>query len=731
MKKIHLPEPKVVRRKINQEVKKEAISLGSSDLQANIIASRKIPKNTTVNGIINPSLSHIPDYSLLLDIDKAADKISDAIIGGETIGLLCDFDVDGISSTAVLSKSLVDFFNVHPVKIKYFISNRMTEGYGFSDKVLDRVLNIDKNDIPTLLITADQGSADGDRVKSYIEEMKSRDIDASVIVTDHHEIPSSGGPKSAYAFVNPQQKGDKFPDKTICGCTVALLVMVATRVALINKNYLDDDAPKLSQLLAYSTAATIADCVSMASETNRAIVKYGLHEINQEKIPAWKIMKQAIIKNENQPVLADTIAFGLGPRINACSRTGGDGLNGVRFYLSETDISAQRYLNLLDYNNEERKIIEKKLVDESIIKASDMVLQGKKSLVIFLQNGHHGIHGIVASRIVEKFGRPTICLSPKSTEKEIFSLFSDTSIDNVERIIGKNFEEMKTLRSTIKYPKKNNMEFVITKKENYKELKGKERIEKIQIREYIFDKVTVVKILTEKFGIKIGKKLDNFYSIDNSKYLSIEKKNKKDYLITVHKITTLSGSARSIDGIHTKSGENLFDLHRSLENISKKDKKLFLGFGGHTMAAGMSLNVDKVDTLRELFEIEACNELPDSEVGPRIFFDGEIPYDVIDFNLLDEIQKLEPYGRSFDYPSYSATGFVKSIDIVGANKDTASLVIIINNIEYKAVWFKFSSNPMNGKIIANQRCRFVINIKDNYFRNQRYISLQIIHAVPY
>lgn len=731
MNKHHLPEPKVIRRKIDIKTKEEAMSLGATDLQSNIIASRKIPKNTTISGILNPSLKHIPDYSLLSDIDKAADRISDAIINGETIGLLCDFDVDGISSTAVLSKSLTDFFNVHPTKIKYFISNRMVEGYGFSEKVLFRVLNTDKNNIPTLLITADQGSADGLRVTSYIKEMESKGISASVIVTDHHEIPHSGGPSDAFAFVNPQKINDKFPDKTICGCTVALLVMVATRISLIEKKYLDENSPKLSQLLAYSTAATIADCVSMASETNRSIVKYGLNEINQEKIPAWKIMKQAIIKNENQPVLADTIAFGLGPRINACSRTGGDGLNGVRFYLSETDISAQRYLNLLDYNNEERKLIEKKLVEESIEKASIMVQEGKKSLVIFLQNGHHGIHGIVASRIVEKFGRPTICLSPKHIEEEIFSIFSDIDIEKTEKILGKTFDSIKTLRDTIKYPKRNNMEFVINKKENYKDLDGADRIESIKIRQYVFDKVSLIKILYEKFNINIGKKINNFYSLDNSNFIKIDIKNKKDYIITKCKIETLSGSARSIDGITTISGDDCFDLHKSLENISKKDKNLFLGFGGHTMAAGMSLSIDKLDDLVNFFEIEANKELNDSNIGPKIFFDGELPYEKIDLNLVDEIQRLEPYGRSFDYPSYSTTGYIKSIDMVGANKDTALLVVSINNIDYKAIWFKFDSNPMNGKISQNQRCRFILNIKDNYYNNSRYISLQIVHAVPY
>lgn len=729
-KQITLPIPKVKKRKINESIKKEALLLGATELQSNIVASREIPSGTNLKGILNPSLKHIPDVSLLKNIDKAADRISDAIINKEIIGLLCDFDVDGISSTAVLSKSLIDYFNVQPFLIKYFISNRMTEGYGFSSNVLERIFETD--DIPTLLITADQGSSDEERVALYLDTMhKKGEKNASVVVTDHHEIPESGGPSSAYAFVNPQQEGDSFPDKTICGCTVALFVMVATRLCLIEKGYLKDDSPKLGELLSYSTAATIADCVSMASEVNRAIVKYGLNEINQEKLPPWKVMRKAIIKNESQPVRADTIGFGLGPRINACSRTGGDGLNGVRFYLSETDISAQRYFDMLDYDNEERKQIEKKLVEKSFEIASDLVLKGHLSLVIYLPDGHHGIHGIVASRVVEKFGRPTICLSPRKVNEEIYQEDHLQKIEEVEKNIEKNFETMVQLRSTFRNPKNTTTEYVINKKENYKELKGKDRIESIYLRKKVFTKEDVKNFLYNKYNINIGKNIQNFYYLNNNNYIKIDKKSKDNYIIKIGTIEIVSGSARSVDGLETAKQKKSFNLHHALVNISKQDKDMFLGFGGHTMAAGMSLQADKINDLAELFEKEVSLELSNNDVGPKIFIDGELPYDDINLDLVNEIQFLEPYGRSFDYPTFSITGYVKSIQMIGESGDTAKLIINFNNKEYSAIWFKFISNPMYGKIKNNSRCRMVISITDNYFQNQRKPSLQIIHALPY
>lgn len=739
-KKINLPQPKVYQRKVNQTIYDEAIKLGMTNLQARIVASRPIPEGVNLEDVLRPKLSAIPPIDQMKDIKKAADRISDAIIDGETIGLLCDFDVDGISSCAVLSKSLSDYFKVPSYRIKYVISNRMQEGYGFSQLVLDRICELDE--IPSVLITADEGSADGDRVDSFLEycsNPKNKGYNenltkAAVIVTDHHEIPSTGGPKNAYAFVNPQQKGDTFPDKTICGCTVALFVMVQTRIALIEKGYLPEDSPKLSELLSYSTAATIADCVSMASPTNRAIVNHGLKEINAEKLPAWRVMKSAIVQHPSQPFRAENVGFGLGPRINACSRTGGDGLVAVRFYLSETDMSAKRYFDMLDYNNEDRKKIEKRLVEESVEKAAKLVDDNYLSLVIFLPNGHHGIHGIVASRVVEKFGRPVICLSPKNKTEDIFSKDTPVSIPDVERIIGKTFSEIKALRATIKHPKNPKLEFVITKKENYKDFEGADRIEKIHSSQKIFSKDDVYKILKDSFGLFTTKRLEEFYQVSPTEYIKVEKKNKTDYIIRSGQITALSGSARSIDGLNTAKGKEFLDLHHCLEEVSKNNPDIFkgFGFGGHTMAAGMALSSDQMPNLINEFEKEVGQEIEQSDVGPKIFIDGELPYDVIDLNLVDELLALEPYGRSFDQPTFAVTGEVVSYELKGKEKkETGKFIINIKGYQYEAVWFNFPSNPMFGKINAGSRCRFVLRITDNFFRGDRKVSLQISHAVPY
>ena len=122
----------------------------------------------------------------------------------------------------------------------------------------------------------------------------------------------------------------------------------------------------------------------MASQTNRAIVKQGLEEINDGKLPAWRQMQQ-FVRDANEPIKEDSIGFGLGPRINACSRTGGDGLNAVRYYLAENDNDAKRYLEYLHVDNNIRKDIEQKLLKEATRQAISLTEQGYRSIVFFLK----------------------------------------------------------------------------------------------------------------------------------------------------------------------------------------------------------------------------------------------------------------------------------------------------------------------------------------------------------
>ena len=166
---INMPIPRIEVLKTNEQVFKRALLSKIPKLQSKIIANRDIPSYIKPIDIFKPSLKGLDVYKLK-DIKKAADRVADAVINKEVIALLCDFDVDGISSAAVLESAFINYFNYNPTLIKQLVSNRMKAGYGFSANVLDRLMEL--NPLPTLVITADQGSKDDIRVSSYMELMK-------------------------------------------------------------------------------------------------------------------------------------------------------------------------------------------------------------------------------------------------------------------------------------------------------------------------------------------------------------------------------------------------------------------------------------------------------------------------------------------------------------------------------------------------------------------------------
>tara|TARA_Y100000588_G_scaffold310178_1_gene335581 strand:+ start:29476 stop:31392 length:1917 start_codon:yes stop_codon:yes gene_type:complete len=630
-KKISLPIPKLETIETDKVLFKKALLAGASKIQAKIIANRKIPSHVKVKDILKPSLKDLDIYKLS-GIEKSAKRIADAIENGETIGLLCDFDVDGISSAAVLYSSFVDYFNYDPLKIKLYISNRMKAGYGFSEEVLSRIVN--DTPIATLLMTADQGSKDGDRVKKYNEIMKEKGLNGDVIITDHHHIEGNG-PADAYAVVNPHKTDCEFEDDTICGCTVALFVMVAVREELIKRKILPENAPRLNQLLTFSTAATISDCVSMASPINRAIVLNGLRDINLGTKPSWRVFKNLEF-NQNKPIRTDTIGFGFGPIINACSRTGGNGLVAVKYYLADNEKEAQRYLDMLMLQNEDRKKKEKELVLSSVVEAAEQYNNNNSGLCIYLENGHHGIHGIAASRICEKFGAPVVIFSPKEYEE---------------------FEE---------------------------------EVEKEK---------TVTKVVD---GNRIREK----------KMVKEKVKRKK--------VFTITGSARSVEGV---------DVHDTLVNVDNLGDNIFLGFGGHSMAAGMSLDIEKFEEFKDLFQNDINSKLPHEQAIPVIKVDGELKEGtVLNLNFVDELLKLEPYGNGFDYPIFKMKAHITSIEVKGKNKDTGIMRVLFGKDEYKATWFKYDQSVMFNKLKKGDYCELAVQVRDNFWKGKRTVSLQVLHA---
>ena len=417
---VKLPKPRICVRERNDKIFHKLREMGKSNI-VSIIGANRISAGDNIEALFKPSLGGL-NLHLLKDIDKASDRISQAIIDGETIGLCVDFDVDGISSGVVLYLALTQFMGCPPEKVRIHVNNRLEFGYGFNKDALKAALKHDPDNLPTLLITADQGSNDNETVREYLAFMKKKGIEgASVIVSDHHHIQENLACKDAYAFVNPQRKECQFPDKTICGCVVALFMMVMTREALNEKRKLlniGSEVPPITPLLTYACMATIADCVSLKSEINRFIIRKGKHDINHGVLPALQVIRENL-KTPGALITTTDIGFSLAPRINADSRTGGDGSTSINFLLSKTVEEARANWEKLTKRNNDRKDEEKIMLNDALKQASHQYYEeDRRGLVVFLPNGSHGIHGIVASRIKERFNCPTIVFSPNNLKDE-------------------------------------------------------------------------------------------------------------------------------------------------------------------------------------------------------------------------------------------------------------------------------------------------------------------------
>ncbi len=405
---VTLPAPKIQARAINQQVLQQAQAAGLHPLLARILAARPQPSDLDFKLMLDPKLGCVDNPSTMQDMSKASQRLATAIMQGEVIGIETDHDCDGQTSHAVLFYNLVHKFK-HPAElIKSYIGHRLTEGYGLSIKVAQRILSDQPR--PTLVITADNGSTDQERIAL----LKAQNID--VIVTDHHQIPLSGPPASAFACLNPVRSDCNYPDRYIAGCMVAWLLMAATRTELVQRGHISADV-KITDSLDFVAVGTVADCVSMArSVNNRAIVNYGLKLINAGIKPCWRAIKPLV----QGAVSAEDLGFKVGPLLNSDGRLA-SAFGSVSFLLAEDDISARQWVTYLQEQNQVRKAIQNELTQKGLQIAAKQTLDGRYSLCIFLEDGHSGVHGISASRIRESFGRPTVFLTVKQGEEHVIT----------------------------------------------------------------------------------------------------------------------------------------------------------------------------------------------------------------------------------------------------------------------------------------------------------------------
>lgn len=403
--------PRIVQRTRSSEVERAAIAEGFTPLQARLLAGRVSPMEKPLASLVRPRLSDLDAPHTLPDVELAAGHIADAVQEGRPIAIVTDHDADGATSHAIIRLSLLAW-GVSPSLVSGFISHRMREGYGVSHAFVERMLPLLQP--RTCIVTADQGSTDEARIARL------RESGHVVIVTDHHGVPEDGPPPSAHAVVNPVRKDSRFPDQAIAGCHTALLVMAATREALLERGVLPPTAQRVSELLDLCAIGTIADASSLgSSHNNRAIVQRGLQIMNLQPRACWRALRRLLGKEGDWTVT--DIAFQLATRINARGRLG-DAMLSVEFLVADDEEAAFNMACELDGNNRDRRQVERANTLMATQEARSAVAEGRFGLCLWLgEQGHAGVHGISASRIVERFGRPTICLSPAANAPEMIT----------------------------------------------------------------------------------------------------------------------------------------------------------------------------------------------------------------------------------------------------------------------------------------------------------------------
>lgn len=469
------------------ELLKEKFNL--SNLVAKILSNRNIlereMQEDDIKKFLNPTRDDFYDPFLLPDMEQAIERIEQAINNNEKILIYGDYDADGITSTTILIK----FFKEIGVEVDKYIPNRLEEGYGINNKALEEI----KNRGIDLIITVDTGITANDQVK-YANE-----LGLDVIITDHHE-PSDEIPK-AVAVIDAKRKNNQYPFNQLAGCGIAFKLTQAISI----KRKLDPS--KYLKNLDIVSIGTISDLVPLVDE-NRVIVKLGLMLVKQTKNIG---LRKLLLKSQLKEVDSTSISFGITPRINAAGRLGNQ-YDALNLFITEDVKEAERLSEVLNSYNIERQKIGNKIYEEAISQLKD---EEKNCIILGKEDWHHGVIGIVSSKITEKFNKPSILLCFE---------------DNIAK-----------------------------------------------------------------------------------------------------------GSGRSVPG---------FDLYKAISST----KEYLLGFGGHTMACGLSLTVENFERFKKEITKYIDENLDISKLEKEIYIDEILTIDDLDIEEIKELKSLEPFGEENPEP---------------------------------------------------------------------------------
>ena len=546
-------------------VKRIATENHLTETAACILYNRGLTEQKAIDRFLKPDWDKFHDPYLMKDMNKAVDRILKALKDQEIIRIYGDYDVDGITSTSILFLFLKEI----GCRVDYYIPDRFEEGYGVN---ANAVLSL-KEAGTQLLITVDTG------ITAVKEAILCAELQIDLIITDHHECQEEI-PK-ALAVLNPKQPDCDYPFKMLAGVGVVFKLIQALAEALNIRE-------SINKYLHIVAVGTIADIVPLQDE-NRIITRLALADMSKTKNVGLKALLKVAAVEENAKINAGIIGFRLAPRLNASGRLG-DAKRGVQLFTTEDPLHAAALAEELDAENTKRQQTEQEILEEAITMIEGtMDLSQTKIIVVAGEAWNHGVIGIVASRITEKYYRPSIVLT-----------------------------------------------------------------------------------------IEEGK---------------------------------ASGSARSVSG---------FSIYQALYGV----KELFNRFGGHEMAAGMSLRAEDVDLLRERLNLYAASVMDESTLIPKLKADGYLSMEEVSLHLIEELSLFEPYGVGNEEPKFICNGRLKDAKVMGKNKTHLKLTLEGGKKQLEAIGFNMAEYEAQiySELDLNIACTLDINEWNNIKKPQLMIK---------
>ncbi|MCX6121771.1 MAG: single-stranded-DNA-specific exonuclease RecJ [Ignavibacteriales bacterium] len=494
---------------ITERVQSLSQELSISPVLTEILVSRGIDTFEKARTFFRPSMEDLHDPFIMDHMDAAVKRISLAVFNNEHMIVFGDYDVDGTDSTAMLWKFLKDA----GANVSYFIPDRIKDGYGISTAGIDHVRDAGA----TLLIAVDCGIT----AVQQVEYARSYGID--IIICDHHE-PGNEIP-NATAVLDALKPSCSYPFKYLCGCGVAFKLIQALATSEPIRSKFGEDAPKrLLDYLQYVTLATTADIVPLVNE-NRVMVKLGLELMNSIPVPGIRALIETSGLSLGR-ISSGQIVFVLAPRINAVGRLG-DANRAVEMLASDSyDRAVQIARVMEDENFQRRKIDEETFLQAQEIVEKVLEADNDSAIVLHQEAWHPGVIGIVASRLVERYYRPTIMM---------------TTVDGVAK-----------------------------------------------------------------------------------------------------------GSARSISG---------FNIHEALKRCEDK----LIQFGGHKYAAGLTVELDRLDEFRDAFKQVAAELLTEELLTPEIKIDAELQLSDLTPKFIRVLNQFAPFGPENMRPVFAA----RNVEVLG------------------------------------------------------------------